>query len=100
VMVALSLVMGAALPLLLLPAASAGAGRTIEETESWRTAVFWGIFLILSVVIENVFHHLEHYLEHKKKKGCAGPSVPRRRGESRSNTWTSLPQDSWGGQQN
>jgi len=42
---------------------------TQEETESWRTAVFWGIFLFLSIVIETVFHHLEHYLQHHKKKG-------------------------------
>ena len=69
-------VLSLSLLLLLLPAGWAGAGRTIEETESWRTAIFWGIFLLLSIVIENVFHHLEHYLQSKKKKGCGGPSVP------------------------
>jgi len=49
-----------------------GAGRTLEETDSWRTVLFWMIFLFLSIVIEQVFHHVEHYLQHHSKKGILG----------------------------
>lgn len=56
-----------------------GAGRTLEETDSWRTVLFWMIFLFLSIVIEQVFHHVEHYLQHHSKKGCvAAASAPTR----------------------
>ena len=55
----------------LVGTAYGGAGRTIEETESWRTAIFWLIFIFLSIMIEMLFHNTEHFLEHHKKKGCA-----------------------------
>lgn len=54
--------------------AFAGAGRTIEETESWRVAAFWLVFIILSVMVEKMFHYSEHSLHGAGKKGCARPS--------------------------
>jgi hypothetical protein len=49
--------------------ACAGAGRTIEETESLRVAAFWLVFIILSLMVEKMFHFSEHSLEHAGKKG-------------------------------
>lgn len=50
--------------------AYAGAGRTIEETESLRVAAFWAVFIILSVMVEKMFHYSEHSLHGAGKKGC------------------------------
>ena len=63
----------------LVGTAYGGAGRTIEETESWRTAIFWLIFIFLSIMIEMLFHNTEHFLEHHKKKGCAHAATPHHR---------------------
>ena len=56
----------------------AGAGRTIEETESIRVAAFWLVFIILSVMVEKMFHFSEHSLEHAGKKGCVRLCQPAR----------------------
>eukprot|EP01043_Picozoa_sp_COSAG02_P056486 COSAG02_NODE_6702_length_3413_cov_7.659022_2_plen_156_part_00 len=53
----------------LVGTACAGAGRTIEETESLRVAAFWLVFIILSLMVEKMFHFSEHSLEAAGKKG-------------------------------
>ena len=60
--------------------AFAGAGRTIEETESWRVAAFWLVFIILSMMVEKMFHYSEHSLHGAGKKGCAHFSPRSHRG--------------------
>jgi hypothetical protein len=40
------------------------SGRNIEETASWRVALFFVVFLVLSLVLEQFFHALEHCLHH------------------------------------
>ena len=62
-------VVGAVALLELAGTAYAGAGRTIEETESLRVAAFWLVFIILSLMVEKMFHYSEHSLEHAGKKG-------------------------------
>jgi len=41
-----------------------GAGRNIEETASYRVAIFFVVFLVLSLLLEQFFHQLEHCLHH------------------------------------
>jgi Ca2+/Na+ antiporter len=53
----------------LVGSACAGAGRTIEETESLRVAAFWLVFIILSLMVEKMFHFSEHSLQAAGKKG-------------------------------
>lgn len=44
--------------------AEGGAGRNIEETASYRVAIFFIFFLVLSFLLEQFFHRLEHCLHH------------------------------------
>jgi hypothetical protein len=53
----------------MLAEANAGAGMNVEETQSWRVAVFWLIFLVLSYLLEKFLHEYHHHLEHKHQRG-------------------------------
>ena len=34
------------------------AGRSIDETEAWRTAIFFAVFFLLSIILEIFFHNV------------------------------------------
>ena len=47
----------------------AGAGNNIEQTPSWKIGIFFGFFLVLSVLLEIGLEVLEEYLEHHHLDG-------------------------------
>ena len=47
----------------------AGAGNNIEQTPSWKIGIFFGFFLVLSVLLEIGLEVLEEYLEHHHLHG-------------------------------
>ncbi len=55
--------------LLLSNLADAGSGKSIEETSSWRIAIFFIFFIALSFFVELLFHNLEHYFHHGHQEG-------------------------------
>jgi mlo protein len=48
---------------------SAGAGNDIEHTMSWKVAIFFILFLIISILFENLLHYVDHKLHHNSEAG-------------------------------
>ena len=47
----------------------AGAGNNIEQTPSWKIGIFFGFFLVISVMLEVGLETLEEYLHHHHLDG-------------------------------
>ncbi|KAK1441592.1 hypothetical protein QVD17_07603 [Tagetes erecta] len=47
----------------------AGGGRGLDETATWSVALVCAIIVVLSLLLENILHHLGHYLKKKHKVG-------------------------------
>ena len=49
-----------------------GAGKGIEESPTWRIAVFVVLFFAISVCTEFMLHKLQHYLQRERLVGMEG----------------------------
>ena len=49
-----------------LAVVGAGSGKSYSETPSWRIALMFFAFVLVSIVFEKILHYIEHHIIHGK----------------------------------